>query len=76
MISKKTKVETVRAKLMRVLKRRKTAIGTKELAMKAGVNYNSAKDELRRMEARSLVFADSDPMRRHARALVWQRFSF
>lgn len=50
MISKKTTVrDTVRMKLMRVLKRRKTPIGTKELAMKAGVNYNSAKDELRRM---------------------------
>jgi hypothetical protein len=49
MINRKTTKETVRGKLLRVLKRRKTPISTKELAMKAEVNYNSAKDELRRM---------------------------
>jgi len=40
------KTETVRTKILRVLKRRKTALSTKELAMKAGVNYNSARREL------------------------------
>lgn len=41
--------KTNRDKLLAVLKRRKTYLGTKELAMKAGVNYNSARRELCRL---------------------------
>lgn len=42
----KNRTLTVRAKILRVLKGRKTALSTKELAMKAGVNHSSARREL------------------------------
>jgi len=47
--------KTNRDKLLAVLKRRKTALSTKELAMKAGVNHNSARRDLRRMWTSFLV---------------------
>ena len=43
---KNHKTLTNREKILRVLRRRKTPLSTKELAMKAGVNYNSARREL------------------------------
>lgn len=45
----KKKVELNRDKLLKVLRRRKTLISTKELAMKANVNYNSARRDLLRL---------------------------
>lgn len=42
----KNRTLTVRDKILRVLKGRKTALSTKELAMKAGVNHSSARREL------------------------------
>jgi len=45
----KKKVELNRDKLLKVLRRRKTLISTKELAMKANVNHNSARRDLLRL---------------------------
>ena len=45
----KKKVELNRDKLLKVLRRRKTPISTKELAMKANVNHNSARRDLLRL---------------------------
>ena len=51
----KNRTLTVRDKILRVLKGRKTALSTKELAMKAGVNHNSARRELGRLHPSFMV---------------------
>lgn len=53
---KKTKTMTVREKLLKVLKRNSKPLTTKVLAAKAGVNYNSARRELRFLD--SVFMAD------------------